>query len=357
MKILVTGAAGFIGSHIANALHARGHAVIGVDDLSGALDWHNLKASSETYRGFIPSANYFARSTRDCANYEEMRSIFDIVHINDGAPFDVVVNCAANAREGASQFQPYSIAQRNLQLASNVLSHGLRTGCKRYVMFSSMAVYGAQTPPFSEDLPLEPEDVYGVNKMAMERVTKILCETHGASYAIIRPHNVFGENQALFDKHRNVIGIFMNRIMRGEPLFIYGDGEQTRAFSYIGDSLPSFIKVIEGVGVVPELTNMEINIGGVEPVTVNALASIVKREMGVDTSYPTEYHIDRPREVKHAFTTYEKSVDLLGYSERIGWIAGVAAMAQWARARGPVDWMNKEKLEIISDLVPIPWRG
>lgn len=345
MRILVTGGAGFIGSHIANELTLRGHDVVVVDDLSGALGWGNLITRPDSGAVAVPAV------TIDCSDYKRMFDLFDVY-----GPFHVVVNCAANAREGASQFQPHSIAQRNLQLASCVLSNAIRTGTKRVVMFSSMAVYGGQSPPFDESLPYAPEDVYGVNKVAMEQVTRILCETHGVSYAIIRPHNVFGEQQALFDKHRNVIGIFMNRIMREEPLFIYGDGEQTRAFSYIGDSLPSFIKAIEDVGNKDVATNVAVNVGGVIPITVNALAEAVKEAMGVDSSYPVTYYDNRPREVRHAFSTYTLSQQVLGYEERVGWREGVNRMAAWAKTIGPLEWMNREKLEIASELVPIPWR-
>ena len=340
MRVLCTGAAGFVCSHIMKALAARGHDVLGIDDLSGSPTWENLD-------GLPANTMQFA----DCASLPFMRKV-----IERRGPFDVVVHAAANAREGASQFQPYSIGEKNLLATSAVLSASLAAGIKRFIVFSSMAIYGKQEPPFDEALPAAPEDVYGVNKAAVERITQILCEVHGASYLILRPHNVFGPGQALHDKHRNVVAIFMNRIMRGEPLFIYGDGEQTRAFSFVEDSLPCFIRAVEGVGVDSALTNVTINVGGRESIAVNTLALAVKRAMGVDENYPVVYHVDRPREVKHAFSTYALSERLLGYEERVGWEAGVIEMAQWAKSIGPRDWVNTEEMEIVSDLLPVPWR-
>lgn len=350
MVIVVTGAAGFIGSHIVRNLiddtqNGDAHAVIAVDDFSGVnSQWMNICDHVSIMHQQVRYHRF------DCSNLQLMQDLCRMYKP------DIIVHCAANAREGASQFQPHSIAMRNLVAGSSVLSAGIQHGVKKFVMFSSMSVYGAQKPPFDESMPPVPEDVYAVNKAALEHTTKILCDVHGCSYAIIRPHNVFGEHQALFDKHRNVAGIFMNRIMREEPLFIYGDGEQTRAFSYIDDSLPCFRKVIDGVGVDQDLTNITINIGGIEPITINEIANKVILAMGVDKSYPIDYYRDRPREVKHAYTTYELSQQLVGYNEEYGWESGIQRMADWAKKdRGPQAWLNTDKLEIINDLVPEPW--
>jgi UDP-glucose 4-epimerase len=266
---------------------------------------------------------------------------------------DTLVHCAANAREGASQFQPYSVCQRNLAAYGSILSACIAAGVKKVVLFSSMAIYGDQTPPFDERLPAKPIDVYAVNKHAMEETTRILAGVHGFAYTIIRPHNVFGERQALNDIHRNVIAIFMNRIMRGESLFIYGDGEQCRAFSYIYDSLPCFLEVVLR-GASDVLNQETINIGGTTPITINELAHNVKTAMGVP-NHLIEYLPDRPCEAKEAFTTHQKSVDLLGYEESTGWARGIHAMAAWAKERGPQQWQNTDKLELITDDTPQPW--
>jgi UDP-glucose 4-epimerase len=230
----------------------------------------------------------------------------------------------------------------------NAIKHGV----KHVVLFSSMAVYGSQHTPFYEGMRKEPEDVYAINKTAMEDMTKVLSDVHGFTYTIIRPHNVFGEGQVLYDRFRNVAGIFMNKIMHGEPLEVYGDGEQTRAFSYIEDSLPCFLKVIEHADTLHKET---FNIGGILPITVNDLAHVVCAEMGVPNHKVVHYD-DRPCEVKHAFTSYEKSVKLLGYKETIGWREGVRRMAAWAKDLGPQEWGTGDPLELVNEKTPIPWR-
>ena len=169
--------------------------------------------------------------------------------------------------------------------------------------------------------------------------------------------NCMGPRQALYDIHRNVVGIFMNIIMRNEPLFIYGDGEQTRAFSYIEDSLPAFLRAIlcDDAYFKDKLHGRAINAGGKIPISVNQLALTVKEAMDVPLDYPTDSIPDRPREVKHAWCTTKLSEELLGYKEEIGWEEGIRRMAKWAKEKGPQEWRNTEELEVINELTPIPW--
>ena len=329
MQVLITGAAGFIGSHLAEAMVAAGHRVVGIDDLSGGL------------RSNVPSLVEFHEvDLREAARTEEI--------VRD-SPVDVLCHLAANAREGASQFQPRDVSGRNLMAYVNVLVPAVRSGMKKVVLYSSMAVYGDQAPPFSEDMPCMPVDVYGVNKTAMEQITEILADVHGFSYTIIRPHNVFGERQSLRDPYRNVVGIFMNRIMRAEPLYVYGDGEQERAFSYIGDSLPAFAKACD---LDPALEGEILNVGGKKVVTVNQLAEMVQDPFGARAE--VKHLPDRPREVKRAWSTWEKSARLLGYEEPYGLEEGIRRMAEWAKTVGPQPW-TKEDLELVNEKAPITW--
>ena len=346
MQYIVTGGAGFIGAHIARALARKGEYVAVIDDLSGGEE-ANVRWAQEAATAPI----LFAK--QDCADAGAMRKVFQTL---EGGPESVLVHCAANAREGASQFQPISVTRRNLLAYIVTLTEALRRGINKVVLFSSMAVYGTGGeigPPFEEGQPTAPEDVYGVNKASMERITEILADVHGFKYVVIRPHNVMGEQQALYDRHRNVIGIFMNLIMRQEPLTIYGDGEQTRAFSYIGDSLPAFLHAIQNV---EALHGETINVGGKEAVSINALAEVVLAEMGAPEDYPIQYLPDRPCEVKHAFTSYEKSERLLNYRETIGWCYGIRTMAHWAKSVGACDWRTTDSLELVNDKTPAPWR-
>lgn len=329
MRVMVTGVAGFMGGHVAEGLAAAGHDVVGIDDLSGGS------------RENVPEAvRFFEVDLRDAEKAEA------VVREN---PPEVLCHLAANAREGASQFQPRDVCGRNLMAYANVIVPALRNGVRKVVLYSSMAVYGDQKAPFDETMSRQPADVYGVNKTAMEEMTEILADVHEFAYTIIRPHNVFGERQSLRDPFRNVVGIFMNRIMRGEPAYVYGDGEQKRAFSYIGDSLPAFLRAAE---LSPELDRQIVNIGGKKPLTVKEMLRMVAAEF--DAEVEVVHLPDRPREVKNAFCTWQKSVDLLGYEERFGVEEGVRRMAEWARSKGPQPW-TEERLELPSAKAPHIW--
>lgn len=318
-----------MGGHLSEALVAEGHEVVGVDDLSGGFK-----------RNFPAEATFFQLDLRDPERTER------IVKEN---PPEVLCHLAANAREGASQFQPRDVSGRNLMAYMNVLVPALACGMKKVVLYSSMAVYGDQDPPFDEKMQRWPVDVYGVNKAGMEAITEILADVHEFAYTIIRPHNVFGERQSLRDPFRNVVGIFMNRIMRGEPLYVYGDGEQRRAFSYIGDSLPAFVRAAESR---PEIDGQIINVGGKQAITINELVGLVAEEF--DAQPKVEHLPDRPREVKNAYSTWEKSAELLGYEEQFGLREGIHRMAEWARSLGPQPW-REETLELPSEKAPRIW--
>lgn len=341
MKVLLTGAAGLIGSWIGEALLKGGHSVMAVDDLSGgSMDNFHVLESAQ------PPGTHLNVYPAPC-EYVKKSDILDF-------GVDTVVHCAANAREGASQFQPFSVTRRNMFSFSAIVSNAIAAGVKRYCIFSSMSIYGTGTkpPPFDEDQEPMPEDVYAVNKWAMEKCMGILASVHNLQYVILRPHNVTGPRQALFDRFRNVAGIWMNKIMRGECLPVFGDGEQTRAFSYIEDSLPAMMRAITDI---ESVNGHAINVGGIVPITLNELCSVVCNEMGVGEDYPRIYLPSRPCEVKHAHSTYAKSQALLGYSEEIGWREGIRRMAEWAKAQGPQEWRDTEFLEIITDKTPSAW--
>jgi UDP-glucose 4-epimerase len=318
-----------MGGHVAEQLAAAGHDVVGLDDLSGGFR-----------ENVVEGVEFHEVDLRDEAKAEALVK---------GNPPEILCHLAANAREGASQFQPRDVCGRNLMAYANVLVPALACGVKKVVLYSSMAVYGEQETPFNETMPRRPVDVYGVNKTAMEEMTEILAEVHEFEYTIIRPHNVFGERQSLQDPFRNVVGIFMNRIMRGEPLYVYGDGEQLRAYSYIGDSLPAFLRAGE---MRPDLDGQVVNVGGTRPITVNRLIELVT------TAFEREVKVvhlpDRPREVKNAYCTWQKSEELLGYEERFGLEEGIQRMAEWARSRGPQPW-REESLELPSEKAPSIW--
>lgn len=335
-RILITGAAGFMGSHIVNFLVKKGYTrIYAVDDLSGGYIENIINHIKEKDIMF----DQIDLSKKDKTD----------ILISTIRP-DIIFHLAANAREGASFFQPLNIVERNYLAYMNVLEPAIKYGLDKVILFSSMAVYGNQKPPFSEDMKRLPVDIYGINKSSMEHTTELLSDIHDFRYTILRPHNVFGPNQSLRDPYRNVIGIFMNRIMRKEPLYIYGDGEQKRAFSYIEDSLPCYIECMK------DKTDREIiNIGGKYHITVNKLAEMVCKYMNVSYDrYPIKHLPDRPNEVKFAYSTWEKSADLLGYDEEIGLEEGILRMAKWAKEKGPQEW-SEEILTLWNNKAPSIW--
>lgn len=329
-RVLVTGGAGFIGSWIANSLCNTGHEVTAVDDLSGG-DRSNLSLPIRFLRVDLRD--------RDLAD----------VSISSCRP-EVIYHLAANAREGASFFQPISVVSRNIGAYVNVASSAIKRNVKRIVLFSSIAVYGHQSPPFLETTGPQPCDIYGLSKLYMEHMTKMLHDSHGIEYVIVRPHNVFGPNQCLSDKFRNVIAIWMNQIMRGEEMTIYGDGSQIRAFSYIKDSLDCYVRLLD---VTP---NGVYNIGSDKPTRVIDAAKIVAKQMDVP-DHPIKYLPDRHKEVKFAYTDHSLAKKVLGLKDTDldSFVAGVKEMAEWARQQGPQEWSTTDELEIPNNKTPKMW--
>lgn len=335
MKVIVTGAAGFIGSHIAIELARQGHDVLAVDDLSGGninnlVDNHVIISNLEFQR-------------RDIRNETEVMSMF-----YDFRP-DVVYHLAANAREGASFFQPQSIMTRNVMAYTNVLKNAIKYKTKRIILFSSIAVYGHQDPPFVETMPRQPADLYGLAKATMEEMTEMMATCHKFDYVILRPHNVYGEKQALNDIHRNVLAIWMNKIMRGEQLIVYGDGTQERAFSYIGDSLPCYIEAMNAP------SGKIYNIGSSMPCSINGAAMFVKEAMGVEPLYPVRFLPFRHQEVKYAYSSHDLAAEELGLNDATSLYDGVRRMAAWAKSVGPQEWKGGDKLELTNERTPEVW--
>jgi UDP-glucose 4-epimerase len=336
-RLLVTGAAGFMGSHLVDALVAEGHTVFGVDDMSGGY-WRNIHPQSE-----FTVLDLRHREATD-AYLRKVRP-------------EIIFHMAADATEGRSQFTPLSSTERNYLAYLNVLVPAIREGMRKMVLISSMSVYGAQPAPFHEDLPRQPEDVYAIAKAAMERATEILSEVHGFQYTIIRPHNVYGERQNIADPYRNVIGIFINRLLAGKPFFIYGDGEQKRAFSHIDDFTPYTVRA----GFDDVANGQIFNIGPREEYSINEVARLVLKHFGYDPDNPPPevkplYHPPRPKEVKEAYCTLDKAQRLLGYRTTVSIDEGIRRMVAWAKDLGPQPMRYlKDGLELTSENTPATW--
>jgi UDP-glucose 4-epimerase len=334
-KILVTGSAGFIGSHLVDHLASLGHSVFGVDDLSGGFLYN------------VTDKKHFTKlDLRDrVATSRFVRRLKP----------DIVFHLAADATEGRSQFTPLSAIDRNLGAYMNVLVPAIRCGVKKVILTSSMSVYGKQRVPFKESMQPKPEDIYGIAKTAMEQATRVMSEVYGFSFVIIRPHNVYGPRQNLTDPYRNVIGIFINRLMQGKPYYIYGDGGQTRAFSYIDDVVPAMAKAAFSRSAEGEV----FNIGADIPYTIRELSDVILRVFSplgkIPKTLTPTYLPFRPQEVKDAYSSHAKAKKLLGYIPRTSLQEGIARMVSWARQLGPQQFTYLKDLELSHRDVPVTW--
>src|SRR5579864_187080 len=256
-RALVTGAAGFIGSHVADGCLALGMEVVATDDLSGG------------FRENVPSgAVWVEGDLRDASFVESLWS---------SGGFDYVYHTAAYAAEGLSHFIRAYNYRTNLEATVLLVNQSVLHDVKRFVFTSSIAVYGAEQTPMTEEMTPRPEDPYGISKYAAELDLAAANEIFGLEYTIFRPHNVYGERQNISDPYRNVIGIFMSRVLQGEPMPVFGDGLQTRAFSHIDDVAPLVAKA----PLVEAARNEVINVGADQPYTILELAEAVARAFGV----------------------------------------------------------------------------
>ena len=326
-KILVTGVAGFIGSHVAAHLVRAGNVVVGLDDLSGGFVDH------------VPAGVSFVNgSINDVALVDQLFAEHR---------FDYVFHLAAYAAEGLSHFIKRFNYTNNLLGSVNLINAAVNTGTvKCFVFTSSIAVYGRNQLPMTETTVPQPEDPYGIAKYAVELDLKEAHEMFGLNHVIFRPHNVYGSNQNLGDRYRNVIGIFMNQIMQGQPMTIFGDGTQTRAFSYIDDVAP----VIAASIARPACYNQVFNVGADKPYSVAELANVVAKAMGVP---PQIKHLEARNEVVHAYSAHEKVHqyfhDLI---KNVSLEAGVNQMAVWAKQVGARQGQAFEGIEVAKNLPP-----
>lgn len=325
MSVLVTGVAGFIGSHVAEHLVANGREVIGLDDLSGGFA-DNVPKNVKFYEGSIIDTGV-------------LRKIFFEHDI------DYVYHLAAYAAEGLSHFIRAFNYNNNVVGSMNVLNEAIKAEVKCFVFTSSIAVYGPAQTPMREEITPAPEDPYGIAKYSVELDLKAARNMFGLDYIIFRPHNVYGERQHTGDRYRNVIGIFMNQLMRNEPMTIFGDGSQTRAFSYIGDVAPLMARAID----VPAAYNETFNIGADLPTTVDELASLVAEAMGKprDVKY-----LDARMEVLHAVADHSKVVRVLDYEARVELNEGLKRMGEWAKRVGPREPTVFDNIEVQTNLPP-----
>jgi UDP-glucose 4-epimerase len=326
---LVTGGAGFIGAHVVNALLKMGHRVVVVDDLSGGFeDYVN------------PNAEFVKGSVYD---HEFISNLFE------KHKFDHVYHLAAYAAEGLSHFIRRFNYNNNLIGSINLINESIKHKVKCFVFTSSIAVYGAGQVPMTEATTPMPEDPYGISKYAVEMDLRSAHEMFGLNYIVFRPHNVYGEFQNIGDRYRNVIGIFMNQLMQGKPLTVFGDGNQTRAFSYINDVAPHIARSVD----IPEAYNQVFNIGADQDYTVNELAKVIMKEMGITGDVR---HLPARNEVVNAYSDHSKAKKVFGIRDDdfTSLEEGIHKMAEWAKTAGARESSRFSNIEILEKL-PAVW--
>ncbi len=322
---LVTGGAGFIGAHVTKELVAMGHKVVVLDDLSGGFQ-DQVDPRAVFVKGSITDDGLVDRL------FAEYR-------------FTYVYHLAAYAAEGLSHFIRRFNYQNNLIGSINLINASVRHGVKCFVFTSSIAVYGALKPPMREDMRPVPEDPYGVAKYAVEMDLYAAKHMFGLDYVVFRPHNVYGEYQNLGDRYRNVVGIFMNQLMQDQPLTIFGDGTQQRAFTYVGDIAP----MIAHSASTPSAYGEVFNVGADKPYSVNELAELVMNAMG---EVGVVKHIEARNEVAFAFSDHGKARKVFGEVRETTLQEGLARMVPWAKATGARESEIFGHIEVTRNLPP-----
>lgn len=326
---LITGGAGFIGSHVARMRLERGDTVVVLDDLSGGFR-ENVPVGASLVAGSICDATLVGQLFAEYA-------------------FDHIYHIAAYAAEGLSHFIRAFNYQNNLIGSMNLINASVNAGSvKRFVFTSSIAVYGAGQTPMLEDMAPAPEDPYGIAKYAVEMDLRSAGEMFGLKYTIFRPHNVYGEHQNIGDRYRNVVGIFMNQVMQGLPMPVFGDGLQIRAFTHIDEVAPLLADCVD----MASTENRVFNVGSDVPHTVLHLAETIAREFDVPLRIT---HLPPRKEVVQAFSSSSIARSIFGERRAVPLEEGVHRMGRWARLHGPRASARFSAIEIERNLPP-SWR-
>ena len=305
-KILITGVAGLLGSRLSDwVINNTNYEVVGIDDLSGGFT-ENINPKVKFYKFNL-------------TNLEKLKEVFKKENI------EIIYHFAAYAAEGLSPFIRKFNYENNVIASSNLITCSIEFSIKRFIFASSMAVYGEKyEPPFHEDLLQAPIDPYGIAKYAVEMDLKIASDQHGLNYTIIRPHNFYGINQNIWDKYRNVLGIWMYQILNKESPTIFGDGSQVRAFSYVDDSVIPFWNASQNDNCKGEI----INLGGTKEYSISEACNILINVTGQNIK---PAYLEPRHESKYAWATWDKSIELLGFEHKVNLEEGVGKMWEWAK--------------------------
>lgn len=325
---LVTGGAGFLGSHIADYLLRMGLTVVVVDDLS------------QGFAGNVPSGAIFHQAS--VTDFQAIERLFALYR------FQYVYHFAAYAAEGMSHFIRGFNYRNNLLGSVNLITLSVNHAVECFVFASSIAVYGGGELPFREETPASPEDPYGVAKLCVELDLRAAHHQFGLPYVIFRPHNVYGERQNIADPYRNVIGIFMRQVLQGQPCTIFGDGSQTRAFSYVHDVVPVIARSVT----VPEARGEIFNIGADHAYRVDFVAEAVQGALGRRTGIR---RLEARNEVAHAYCSHSKLHSVFGTAPTTELVDGIRHMADWVCTVAIPPSRAVSQIEIPKSL-PSEWR-
>lgn len=318
--VIVTGAAGLLGAHFSRYLLEKGYKVIGIDDMSGG------------YRDYLPESDNFEFWHIDLSAFLAPTTLSRI--FSSKKPV-ACYHFAAYAAEGLSPFIRTYNYTNNVLSYTNVVNKCIEHDVK-LIFTSSMAVYGNQEAPFTEDMRPAPVDPYGVAKYAVEQDLAIAAEQHGLRYTIVRPHNIIGIYQNIWDRYRNVAGIFIRRVLDDEPMLVYGDGEQTRAFSDVKYYMEPFEQLISG-------HDGEIfNLGADRAYTINELAEVVGQTAWKRNLTPKIEHVEARHEVKHAYCDHAKAKNLLDFSDDTDIDELITEMFDWAEKQPKREQKNMD---------------
>ena len=329
-KIFISGVAGFLGSHLADKFIEDGFSVIGCDNLIGGyID--NVPSQVDFFQYDCNHLNSMIKISKDC---------------------EIFYHCAATAYEGLSCFSPYLVSQNVFQNSVAVFTAAIVNNAKRIVFCSSMARYGNNKIPFTEDQKTNPVDPYGIAKVAAENILMTLSDIHNIEYCIAVPHNIFGPRQKYNDPYRNVASIMINLMLQGRQPIIYGDGEQKRCFSYIDDCIFCLKEMAYSKNVLKQI----INIGPDEElITINKLAENIANILKFNIN--PIYLDDRPQEVKLATCSSKKARELLGYRTNTSLIDGLIKTIEYIKKNKPKKFQYHLDLEIINNLTPKTWKN
>jgi UDP-glucose 4-epimerase len=328
-RVLITGVAGFMGSHIADRFLDIGDQVIGIDNLLGG------------YRSNVPNNVEFHNV--DLGDLDSIQPLFRGV--------DLVVHTACTAYEGLSVFSPTMVTRNTSHITVSALTASVIEGVGKFVFMSSMARYGRQEKlPFTEDMQPLPQDPYGIAKYASELLIRNICETHGMKYSIVVPHNIIGPRQKYDDPFRNVASIMANRMLQGKQPIIYGDGEQMRCFSFMEDVIDPLMKVCNTEVVDGQVTNIGPD---EEFISINELAKRISTIINFELN--PIYFPDRPQEVKYANCSAEKARTMLGYQTKTSLNEGLTRLVEWIAQRGTLPFNYHLPIEINNKKTPKTW--